>query len=538
MLGGVSEPNLTQKVALYSKPSVVRIFSGCSGTYTTQPELGNEIRPYLIGNIGSGFFISSEGYILTSAHVVDASKGGEIGCTQKLFENLVRDLTGEEDIEKIDSARKDYIKEQSNLKDFEYFQYVYLPNSQQNNADALRFDIKEIGTTELGTGKDIAIIKIQLSNTPVLKIGDSGNVKLGDRVVVIGYPFSGDRFDEFDDNSIVEAGVFEGSISKTNATLKDNTRVLELDTSVGYGSSGSPVLDDQGNVVGMITFNEVQAFNQVLQGSSTPLANRTESLLEYVRQAGIINEPGNLDILYRDGLDFLWDGNFNGARLKFESVKDLFPQHSEIIPLLQEVRSSIAEAEAREINYTPFVVGIGVVGCLLGVAYWLSNRRSLRLTTTLADQGSGTISVGQLTPKPQGHSIYTDPKRQQIKQATVIATDPYIELRNQSGQKYYLYLRNKIHTLGRDPEWSDIKNIPDDGWTVISRKQATLHREGVTYRIFDGDKKRNNPSSNGILVDGQPINDEGYMLRHGDCLSIGGDPRTQVFLAYYNPEID
>jgi hypothetical protein len=191
LLGGGDQPNLTEKVALHSRPSVVRIFSGCSGTYVTQPEFGSEDRPYFVGNVGTGFFVSPEGYILTSAHVVDASQGGEDGCKQKLFENLVRSLTGEEP-DQVDSIRKDYIKEQSSLEGFEYFQHVYLPNSQQNEADALRFDIKEIGTTELGTGKDIAVIKIQLSNTPTLKIGDSSTVRLGDKVIVIGYPFSGD----------------------------------------------------------------------------------------------------------------------------------------------------------------------------------------------------------------------------------------------------------------------------------------------------------------------------------------------------------
>ena len=186
----------------------------------TQPELGGVDRPLAVGGIGTGFFVNSEGYILTNAHVVSASQGGESGCKQKLFDNLVDVLT-DEDPNQVDSSRKDFIRTQSNLTEFEYYQHVLLANSKQNTAEALLFDIKEIGTTDPGTGKDIAVIKIQLSQTPVLGIANSNNVDLGDKITVIGYPTSSDRLDEFGDNSLIQAGVFEGSISKTNAVLKD-----------------------------------------------------------------------------------------------------------------------------------------------------------------------------------------------------------------------------------------------------------------------------------------------------------------------------
>jgi serine protease Do len=538
IFGGGEQPEITEKIALYSKPSVVRIFSGCSGTYTTAPEFGNFPRPYTVGNVGTGFFINSEGYILTSAHVVQASQEGENGCKERLFENLVRDLTGE-DPQQVDSARKDNIKRNSVLEnDFIYFQHVFLPNSTQSDADALRFDIKEIGTVEPGTGKDIAVIKIQLTNTPVLGIGDSGDVRLGDDVIAIGYPASGDRQDEFDDGSIVEAGIFEGNISKINATLKDNTRVLELDISVGYGSSGSPVLNKEGKVVGMLTFDEVQAFNQVFQGNATPLANRTNSLLEYVRQAGVTNEPGEIDILYRDGLDFLWGKNLEGARTKLESVQDLFPQHSEVGPLLQEVRSDLAELNTVQRNYAPLIMGIIGGGFLLGISYWLFSKKSSKSQTVPPVQESFSTSLRQLPSESQVVPKAFGSKKSEIRQATVVSTDPYIELKNQSGRKHYLYLKQQVHTIGRDSEWSDIKRIPDDGWAVISRRQATLVQEGLTYRIYDGDKKSGHPSSNGIFIDNQPIDEDGYVLRNGDCLVIGGDPRTQVYMTYYNPDLD
>ena len=72
---------------------------------------------------------------------------------------------------------------------------------------------------------------------------------------------------------------------------------------------------------------------------------------------------------------------------------------------------------------------------------------------------------------------------------------------------------------------------------MISRRQATFIQEGSTYRIYDGDKETGHSSSNGIFIDDQPIDEDGHILRNGDCLVIGGDPRTQAYMTYYNPDL-
>jgi ABC transport system ATP-binding/permease protein len=71
--------------------------------------------------------------------------------------------------------------------------------------------------------------------------------------------------------------------------------------------------------------------------------------------------------------------------------------------------------------------------------------------------------------------------------------------------------------------------LPDEGWEVVSRQHATLKREGSDYRIFD------NHSANKVLINGNPIPDEGYLLRDDDELKIGHDPKSVVSIAYSNP---
>ena len=115
---------------------------------------------------------------------------------------------------------------------------------------------------------------------------------------------------------------------------------------------------------------------------------------------------------------------------------------------------------------------------------------------------------------------------------TVVNIQPYIELNNQ-GQILRLYLSGDVHHLGRDPRWSDI-NIPEKGWTILSRKQAIIYREGKDYRIYDGD--RLTPSRNGIFINQKRITtSEGYLLKNNVQLQIGQDPSCQITLTYYNP---
>ena len=88
---------------------------------------------------------------------------------------------------------------------------------------------------------DIAVLKIDAKNLPSLRLGDSGKLDVGDYVVAIGNPFN------------LGQTVTNGIISATDRPLGrgDSRRFLQTDAPINPGNSGGPLIDLNGDVVGI-----------------------------------------------------------------------------------------------------------------------------------------------------------------------------------------------------------------------------------------------------------------------------------------------
>lgn len=136
-------------------------------------------------SLGSGFIIDSDGYVVTNHHVIrDAD------------EIIVR------------------LKDRRELK------------------------AKVVGSD---ARSDIALLKIEADNLPVVKIGSSANLKVGSWVMAIGSPFGFDH------------SVSVGVISATGRTLPSENYVpfIQTDVAINPGNSGGPLFNLKGEVIGI-----------------------------------------------------------------------------------------------------------------------------------------------------------------------------------------------------------------------------------------------------------------------------------------------
>jgi len=334
-----------ERLAMYSKPAVVRIIDGVAGQYQFLGPNNEQLsfNPTLIG-LGSGFFISSNGYIATNAHVVTMTHDGEDKAKEALFRQLVNQVANyyKKDVRSFNTETINYIYNRSRLTGMTLFHHVIIPDGS-----VFPFEIKQFGApTGEGNdqGKDVAIVKIEVRNAPVLVLGNSDSLKLQDHVTVIGYPGAADTFNTgtLDTKSQLEASITDGKLSAKKSS-SSGAPILQVSAPATHGNSGGPCLNDQNEVVGLLTFRGDTVNGQEVSGFSFVVASAT--VMEYVKSAGASNELGVLDKDYREGLDYYWSEQYRNAIPKFESVKRLFPQHSEIDKLLQSSQLAITEGK-------------------------------------------------------------------------------------------------------------------------------------------------------------------------------------------------
>ena len=94
---------------------------------------------------------------------------------------------------------------------------------------------------------DLAILKIEGVDLPVVNLGNSNNVQLGDEVLLVGTPEG------------LEQTVSNGLIS--GIRIDNGARVLQTSAAASPGSSGGPLLNRSGEVVGIMSFKLVNGEN-------------------------------------------------------------------------------------------------------------------------------------------------------------------------------------------------------------------------------------------------------------------------------------
>ncbi|WP_434660466.1 DegQ family serine endoprotease [Paraburkholderia sp. A3BS-1L] len=102
--------------------------------------------------------------------------------------------------------------------------------------DKREFKAKLIGVDDR---TDVAVVKIQASNLPAITIGDSNKVRVGEWVLAIGSPFG------------LENTVTAGIVSAKGRDTGDYLPFIQTDVAVNPGNSGGPLINMQGEVIGI-----------------------------------------------------------------------------------------------------------------------------------------------------------------------------------------------------------------------------------------------------------------------------------------------
>ncbi len=189
-----------------------------------------------VKELGSGYIISSDGYIVTNDHV--AGNASQITVT--------------------------------------------LTNGKNYSAEL-------VGTDH---ASDISLLKIKGKNFPTVKLGDSDHIIIGEWVVALGNPFG---LFSLNNKPTVTVGV----ISSTGLNLQPlNQRyylnMIQTDAAINGGNSGGPLVNSVGEVIGMNTLIFTAGSNgNIGLGFAIPI-NKVKRIIKELKKYGMVNR--NFDV--------------------------------------------------------------------------------------------------------------------------------------------------------------------------------------------------------------------------------------------------
>ena len=119
---------------------------------------------------------------------------------------------------------------------------------------------------------DLALLQLEAKDLPCLSLAPPGSAEAGTRIAVIGSPLG------------LEGTLTEGIVSARRKLPGQKREVLQISAAISQGSSGSPVLDAQGHVVGVASF-------LLAEGQSLHFATPSEKLQALLRRTGRASSP-------------------------------------------------------------------------------------------------------------------------------------------------------------------------------------------------------------------------------------------------------
>ena len=130
---------------------------------------------------------------------------------------------------------------------------------------------------------DLSIIKINVKNLQYVKLGDSSKIKIGQKVYAIGNPIG------FEFNRTVTSGIVSGIDRSINIVENDQNYymddLIQTDATINPGNSGGPLIDENGNVIGI---NSVKVASAEGIGFAIPINTIKPVIQSFIEKADFI----------------------------------------------------------------------------------------------------------------------------------------------------------------------------------------------------------------------------------------------------------
>ncbi len=314
-----------------------------------------------ITSTGTGFLFTNDGYLATNCHLIDRENSF---IRRQFILSAFKQVTNE-NIAALESSWATTFTEQQRsllyntcallyLRLFSMVLYdlkneiyvVYRKDSGQKES----LPIKKIATVvikgQLMPGKDIAILKIDGDSTlPTLRISGTDLPRVGEQLFVYGYPGPVTNNDFVSSESAIEPTLTTGIVSAIKKSVT-GWPVIQMDANINHGSSGGPVCNGKGEVIGMTTFGSLENGGGLAAGLNFALP--VSILRDYLDTTNITPQTAKSTAIFSEGIILFGKEYYHKAAKKFKEVKKMDPHYLGLDYYLKESDENIKSGLDKE----------------------------------------------------------------------------------------------------------------------------------------------------------------------------------------------
>jgi serine protease Do len=350
-------------------------------------------QPEQITATGTGFFITSDGYVATNCHLIDRDDNF---IRRQFILTAFRQIT-EASIGALESAWATRFTEQQrsllyntyasvysrlfsmilyDLKTNIYVVYRSGSGTSGQGSDTVKRPASVVAKGQAMPGKDIAILKVRVPpGMPMLTLASPELPQVGQQLYVYGYPGPVTNNDFVSGESAIEPTLTTGIISAIKKSV-GGWPLIQMDANINHGSSGGPVCNEKGEVIGLTTFGSLGDNGGLAAGLN--FAVPVSILDEYIDSAGITPRTSPTTTWFARALAFYEQHQYRNALYDFEKVSRLNPQYPGINSYITECRKKIDGKGTKVSPIERLLLILSFFGLLIAAigAWWVRYRRS------------------------------------------------------------------------------------------------------------------------------------------------------------------
>jgi S1-C subfamily serine protease len=327
-LAATAQPALSRQEALLrAKPAVALVVAEIGGEVTVRCSASSgvtKVTPPPFRETGTGWFVGSSGWLVTNARVVLSAHRPPGFIVSERSARAIREACPEN----AESA--------SARPAIEASLTVLLPNGFKLPATVVKYSAPPAGSEM--SAQDLALLRLEASDMPTLRLGDSASLQIGDRIHIVGFPGVVLGHELLNTSAKMEASITTGAVSGFRQD-RANQPVIQTDAPATWGTSGGPALDEAGDVVGVLASLAPDAEGALVQGFNFVIPSAVVAkFLEGTPVPRI--DMSRFNAAWHPGLYHYFLEDHRRARSHLAEANRLLPE-------LPDVRRVIADNDAR-----------------------------------------------------------------------------------------------------------------------------------------------------------------------------------------------